>query len=75
MSDVVFNLPRMDLVEIQGEYSLSIIAHSILIACVASFTALSMNKRAQRNRFFYRNFWIALGAVAMGFGIWAMHFV
>ena len=75
MRDVVFNLPPTDQVEIQGEYSLPVIALSILIAIVASFTALSMNKRAKRNSFFHQKFWVGLGAVAMGFGIWSMHIV
>ncbi len=75
MTGVVFKLPQMDLLEIQGEYSIPIISLSIIIACLASFTALSMNKRAQRNSFFHHKFWISLAAIAMGFGIWSMHFV
>lgn len=72
---IFFNVPSTDLIELQGEYSFPIIALSILIACVASYTALAMNERAQQNSFFHRNFWLVLASVAMGFGIWSMHFV
>lgn len=75
MIAVVFSLPQTNLIELQGEYSPPIVVLSVLIACVASFTALSMNKRVQKNSFFHHNFWRALGAIAMGFGIWSMHFV
>ncbi len=75
MTVIFFNVPSTDLIELQGEYSFPIIGLSILIACVASYTALAMNKRAQQNSFFHRNFWLVLASVAMGFGIWSMHFV
>ncbi|WP_203246519.1 putative bifunctional diguanylate cyclase/phosphodiesterase [Sporosarcina beigongshangi] len=70
-----FIKPSEHLIELQGEYSYPIIFLSILIACVASYTALSMNKRAQQRSFFHRNFWLSLASIAMGFGIWSMHFV
>ncbi|MEG0450808.1 MAG: EAL domain-containing protein, partial [Lysinibacillus sp.] len=60
---------------IEGEYSGVIIALSILIATVASYTAISMNGRARQNSFFNKNYWLVLAAIAMGFGIWSMHFV
>ncbi len=70
-----FNLPPTDLIELQGEYSFPIVGLSIIIACVASYTALAMNERAQKNSFFHQNFWLTLASTAMGFGIWSMHFV
>lgn len=75
MTIIIFDVPSTDLIELQGEYSFPIIGLSILIACVASYTALAMNERAQQNSFFHRNFWLVLASVAMGFGIWSMHFV
>lgn len=75
MNGVVFSLLQTNLIELQGEYSIPVVVLSIIIACVASFTALSMNKRVRKNGFFHHNFWRALGAIAMGFGIWSMHFV
>jgi len=58
-----------------GEYSFSIILLSVAIASFASFTAISMNERMQENSFFHRNLWLILASIAMGFGIWSMHFV
>ncbi|MCH1626436.1 bifunctional diguanylate cyclase/phosphodiesterase [Ferdinandcohnia quinoae] len=60
---------------LHGEYSAPIVILSILIACFASFTALSMNERIQQNSFFHRSFWRALASIAMGLGIWSMHFI
>ncbi|MED3553186.1 EAL domain-containing protein [Cytobacillus praedii] len=62
-------------IEVSGEYSLPIVILSIIIASLASFTAISMNERIQKNSFFHRNFWLVLASLAMGFGIWSMHFV
>ena len=75
MTDVVFSLLQTNLIQLQGRYSIPVVVLSIVIACVASFTALSMNKRVRENGFFHHNLWRALGAIAMGFGIWSMHFI
>lgn len=61
--------------EIHGEYSLTIVLLSIIIAVVASYTSLSLNKRASENSFFHKNFWLLLASLCLGFGIWSMHFV
>jgi len=58
-----------------GEYSISIILLSVAIASFSSYTAISMNERMQENSFFHRNLWLILASIAMGFGIWSMHFV
>ena len=34
-----------------------------------------MNERAQKNGFIHRNIWLILASIAMGFGIWSMHFI
>jgi NO-binding membrane sensor protein with MHYT domain/CheY-like chemotaxis protein/nitrogen-specific signal transduction histidine kinase len=58
-----------------GFYETPLVLVSILVAIVASYSALSLAGRvteaAGRSRFA----WILGGAVAMGSGIWAMHFV
>lgn len=72
----MFNRPsQTSFIVLEGEYSIPIIALSILIATVASYTAISMNGRAQQNGFFNRKYWLVFAAIAMGFGIWSMHFV
>ncbi|HJF31315.1 MAG TPA: EAL domain-containing protein [Sporosarcina psychrophila] len=75
MFNVCFNLPQANLIKLEGEHSYPIVVLSIIIAIVASFTALSMHNRAQQNSFFHQNFWLALASIAMGFGIWSMHFI
>ncbi|UGB29978.1 bifunctional diguanylate cyclase/phosphodiesterase [Metabacillus sp. B2-18] len=72
----MFFLPVSDNVYIlEGEYSPLIILLSIVIACLAAYTALSMNERIQQNSFFNRNVWLTLASIAMGLGIWSMHFI
>lgn len=34
-----------------------------------------MNGRMRENSFFHRNLWLILASIAMGFGMWSMHFV
>lgn len=60
---------------LDGQYDWSIVLLSILISCFASFVAISMNERMQKNSFFDRKIWLLLASAAMGFGIWSMHFV
>lgn len=62
-------------VEINGDYSMIIVVFSVIIAIVASYTALSLNNRARENSFFHKNFWLLLASICLGFGIWSMHFV
>lgn len=58
-----------------GEYSISIVILSIVIACLASFTAITMNERIKQNSFFHRNLWLSFASIAMGLGVWSMHFI
>ncbi|MDW2879128.1 MULTISPECIES: bifunctional diguanylate cyclase/phosphodiesterase [Bacillaceae] len=60
---------------LQGHYSVPIVLLSIIIACCASYTALSMNQRMQQPSFFQQRFWLLLSSIAMGLGIWSMHFI
>lgn len=73
---LIFTLPNPDqVIYIQGEYSVPIVLLSIVIACLASFTSLSLNERIVYNSFFHRYVWLTLASITMGFGIWAMHFI
>ncbi|MGF2614728.1 EAL domain-containing protein [Rossellomorea vietnamensis] len=72
----MFSLPDSETIYLlHGEYSLLIVILSVVIACCASFTALSMNQRMQQTSFFPRTFWLSLASIAMGLGIWSMHFI
>lgn len=48
---------------------------SILIAVATSYTALDLAGRIRASEGWLRRVWLATAAVAMGGGIWAMHFV
>src|SRR3569833_1635974 len=59
-----------------GSYSLGRVCLSVLGAMLASYTALDLAQRISKIQVpRYRHFWLIGGAVAMGGGIWAMHFV
>ncbi|MGF6524877.1 putative bifunctional diguanylate cyclase/phosphodiesterase [Variovorax sp. PvP013] len=52
-----------------------IVAASLLIATLAAFVALDLAQRVRRADDRLDKVWWAVGSVAMGTGIWAMHFV
>ena len=59
-----------------GVYSVALVATSVFIAILASFVALSISARVsaattRRGRLA----WTGAGAISMGGGIWAMHFI
>ena len=56
-------------------YTLDLVVLSVLIATIGAYVAVEIAQRvraAERGR---RLFWISGGALAMGLGIWSMHFV
>jgi NO-binding membrane sensor protein with MHYT domain/signal transduction histidine kinase/CheY-like chemotaxis protein len=56
-------------------YDLSLVAASVLIASFASYVALDLAKRVRdANRSVALTWWVG-GSLAMGTGIWSMHFV
>ena len=59
---------------ITGSYDYSEVARSILIAIAASYTALDLAGRVTAASGRARAAWLTGGAIAMGIGIWAMHF-
>lgn len=59
-----------------GTYNLWLVALSLVVATLASYTALDLSGRIfalPRRR--QREAWLAGGACAMGVGIWSMHFI
>jgi PAS domain S-box-containing protein len=58
-----------------ASYNDALVLLSVLIAAVASFTALDLAKRREAATGWLRDAWLATAALAMGGGIWAMHFV
>jgi diguanylate cyclase (GGDEF)-like protein len=59
-----------------GTYSPGLVFLSIVVAILASYTALDLAKRISSLQVVrQRHFWLIGGAVAMGVGIWSMHFI
>src|SRR5580704_15235513 len=60
---------------VTGTYNPYLVALSILVACVASYTALDLSGHVVPARGFARRVWLVAAALTMGGGIWSMHFV
>lgn len=58
-----------------GAHNAFLVALSILIAIFASFTALDIASRIRASSGRARAIWICAASLALGGGIWAMHFV
>ena len=58
-----------------GYYDYRLVALSVLIAVLASYTALDLAGRTTAARGRVRLTWLAGGATAMGVGIWSMHYI
>lgn len=58
-----------------GSYNLWLVAASLLIAMLASYTALDMASRVTGAKGRSARWWLLGGSVAMGVGIWSMHFL
>src|SRR3979409_2721764 len=56
-------------------YSLDLVVLSVLIATIGAYVAVEIAQRVRAAGRDRRLFWISGGAVAMGLGIWSMHFV
>src|SRR6201988_4505857 len=60
---------------ITGTYDPYLVALSVLVACLASYTALDLNAHVGPARGFARRVWLAAAALTIGGGIWSMHFI
>src|SRR6266403_2959527 len=58
-----------------GSYDYRLVTLSVLIAMLASYTALDLAGRTTAARGRARLAWLAGGAAAMGVGIWSMHYI
>jgi diguanylate cyclase (GGDEF)-like protein len=59
----------------QGSYDTYLVALSILVAIFVSFISLKLAARVASTRGAYSHVWLLGGALTMGSGIWAMHFI
>jgi diguanylate cyclase (GGDEF)-like protein len=59
-----------------GTYNSLVVLFSLLVAILASYTALELSGRIPMLRTpTQRRLWLAGGALALGMGIWSMHFI
>jgi len=58
-----------------GAYDMRLVLLSYIIAAVASYVALDLAGRVTATQGTARKLWLMGGAVAMGVGIWSMHFI
>jgi diguanylate cyclase (GGDEF)-like protein len=58
-----------------GSYSPSLVVISLIVAILASYTALDLSGRIATTTGRAVYLWIAGGAFAMGVGVWSMHFI
>ena len=58
-----------------GHYNYALVAVSVLIAIFAAYAALDLAGRVTAARGISRIAWLTGGALAMGMGIWSMHYV
>ncbi|HYC45317.1 MAG TPA: EAL domain-containing protein [Burkholderiales bacterium] len=58
-----------------GTYNYSLVFVSLLVAILASYTALDLATRITQSRGRSARAWLVGGACSMGIGIWSMHFV
>ncbi|SDI19141.1 putative bifunctional diguanylate cyclase/phosphodiesterase [Pseudomonas panipatensis] len=58
-----------------GSYDLALVLVSLCVAVLASYTALDLAGRIARSNGWNALLWIVGGALAMGIGVWSMHFV
>jgi two-component system sensor histidine kinase/response regulator len=60
---------------LQGVYDPRLVSASVLIAVFAAYAALDLAGRVTAARGAVRAAWLGGGALALGLGIWAMHYV
>src|SRR5215470_18812021 len=58
-----------------GTYNYWLVALSVVVAVFVSYTALNLSSRVSTAGPRPARLWLTGGAVAMGCGIWSMHFV
>src|SRR5262249_11905951 len=60
---------------LHGTYGTPLVIASVVVASLASYVALVLASRVIAATGRLRQAWLVAGALAMGTGIWAMHFV
>ncbi|MHA6252281.1 putative bifunctional diguanylate cyclase/phosphodiesterase [Oceanobacillus sp. CAU 1775] len=58
-----------------GTYNFYVVGLSVLIAILASYSAINIAAKISYTNNKYRLFWLLAGAIVMGSGVWSMHFI
>ncbi len=58
-----------------GFYDLELVALSLIVAIIASYTTLELAGRVSQKQGKSTWAWLVGGAASMGTGIWSMHFI
>lgn len=69
MSSIAADLP-----EITASYNYWLVGLSVLIAILSSYVSLDLSGRVTATKGFTRLAWLSGGGIAMGTGIWSMHY-
>jgi MHYT domain (predicted integral membrane sensor domain) len=67
--------PLTALDDMHGTYDLGLVIASYLVAVIASFASLDLAARLPQFEQRPHRFWLGIGALTMGTGIWTTHFV
>jgi len=59
----------------RGTHDIYLVVLSVAVATLASFTGLNLASRIRASQGRARTIWLAAPAIALGGGIWSMHFV
>lgn len=72
-----FQLGALPVDQLKGIYDIKLVVLSYVVAAMASYIALDLTGRLRdhTNTRTESNLWLIGGAIAMGSGIWAMHFI
>ena len=68
-------LPFVENILLPTSYNLNLVLLSVIIAILASYAAVDLAGRMTAAQPRLRRWWLLGGALAMGTGIWAMHFI
>jgi two-component system sensor histidine kinase/response regulator len=74
-ADQRLSAPLVAAIHMQATYNSSLVALSVLVAVLVSYTALSLAARVSAANATLARAWLIGGAVTMGIGIWSMHFI
>jgi PAS domain S-box-containing protein len=56
-------------------YNLALVILSVVVATLGAYVAVEIAQRVRTTGIRHRRLWTCVGALAMGLGIWSMHFV